>query len=161
MQKHFHKIIATGLGTGYAPIAPGTVGAALACLIVWLVYTFFPALFDGSTTHQLYAIAIIIATFFIGVWSSDFMENELGKDPSVVVIDEIIGVWISLLFVPFSWQILLAAFVLFRFFDILKPLGIRQLDQKMPGGWGIMMDDVLAGVYANLILQGILWMEWL
>ena len=80
------------------------------------------------------------------------MESEWGKDPKQTVIDEMIGLSIAVLGLPLSWPYLLGAFILFRFFDIAKPLGIRQLEEA-PKGWGVMLDDVLAGVYANICLQ--------
>ncbi|SDG58272.1 phosphatidylglycerophosphatase A [Pedobacter terrae] len=88
----------------------------------------------------------------IGVMSADRVEEIWGKDHNRVVIDEVAGMCITLLFVPLKWQYTLIGLVLFRFFDILKPFGIRKLEE-LPGGWGVMADDVLAGIYANVILQ--------
>ena len=153
MKNQLYRLLATGLGTGYAPIAPGTVGRILACLIVWLLYIILPGFFVGNIFHCFIALAIVCIFLILGVWSSDFMESQVGKDPSIVVIDEMVGVWISLLFMPFSIQNLVLALVLFRFFDIAKPLGIRRVEYRFTGGWGIMLDDVLAGVYTNLVLQ--------
>jgi phosphatidylglycerophosphatase A len=95
---------------------------------------------------------LILIFLWIGVKGSNLVEAEWGDDPKQTVIDEMIGVWIAILGMPLTWPWLLGGFVLFRFFDIAKPLGIRQLE-AIKGGWGIMLDDVLAGVYANLVLQ--------
>ena len=89
---------------------------------------------------------------FIGVYSIKVVHRTWKHDASEIVIDEIVGVWIAVFALPFQWQFYLAAFVLFRLFDIYKPLFIRKID-KMDGNWSVMIDDVLAGVYANLILQ--------
>jgi phosphatidylglycerophosphatase A len=88
----------------------------------------------------------------VGVWVSMEVEKDWGKDSSRVVIDEAAGMCISLLFVPVSLAYMITALLLFRFFDILKPLYIRKAE-SLPGGWGVMTDDVLAGVYTNIVLQ--------
>lgn len=88
----------------------------------------------------------------IGIWCAGMVEEAWGKDSSKVVIDEAAGMSLSLLFVPVELKYAIAAFVLFRFFDIAKPLYIRRLE-KLPRGWGVMADDLLAGVYSNIIIQ--------
>ena len=89
----------------------------------------------------------------LGVWSSSVSERSWGEDPSRVVMDETVGEWIALLAVPASghWGYVLAAFVLFRFFDIVKPLGVRSME-KLKGGYGIMADDILSGIYAAIVI---------
>jgi len=142
----FWKIIATGFGSGFAPKAPGTAGALLACLMLWGLELVWPGRFTGQ--EGWLGLSLLIGLFFfLGVKSADEMEAVWGHDPSKVVVDEMIGVWIALLFVPFSILNLTIAFVLFRIFDIWKPLGIRQME-KFPGGWGVMLDDALAGIYS-------------
>jgi phosphatidylglycerophosphatase A len=94
------------------------------------------------------------------VWSGNKVEPIWGKDHSRVVIDEVAGLFVSVLFVPATLQYLIAGFILFRFFDIAKPLFIRRLE-ALPGGWGVMADDLLAGVYANIILHAIIWLNLL
>jgi len=84
--------------------------------------------------------------------SADRVEEIWGKDHNRVVIDEVAGMCITLLLIPLKWQYTLIGLILFRFFDILKPFGIRKLEE-LPGGWGVMADDVLAGIYANVLLQ--------
>lgn len=139
-----------GFGAGLLPIAPGTWGAAVAVLLAWPVAVWQP-------TGLPYLLGVLILTFFgVGVVGSNRMEAEWGKDPSQTVIDEMVGMWIALLLLPTHWPYWLAAFFLFRLFDIFKPLGIRRLE-NLPGGWGVMLDDVLAGLYANLLLQAY-WM---
>jgi len=145
-----YKTIATGFGSGYVPIAPGTAGAALGCLLLWIYIHFFGV--ASYWSFQLGFLGMIILTTIIGAIVTNQLEKEWGEDPSKVVIDEIIGVWITLLFIPLTWQNILIGFVLFRFFDIWKPLGIRNLE-AIKNGWGVMLDDVLAGIYANIILQ--------
>ena len=145
-----YKTIATGFGSGYAPIAPGTAGAALGCLLLWGFIHFF-----GEAAYwpfQIGFLLVIIITTIIGAIATREVEKEWGEDPSRVVIDEIIGVWITLLFIPLTWQHIIIGFILFRIFDIWKPLGIRRLE-AIGNGWGVMLDDVLAGIYANIMLQ--------
>ncbi len=136
------RIIATGLFTGYFPIAPGTAGSALSLAIFFI----------SGIGNTYYFIPLIILIFFIGVITSSVLEKSFGNDPSVVVIDEFVGMWISLLFLPSNLIIMISAFVLFRIFDIVKPFPCRKAE-KLKLGWGIMLDDVIAGIYANLVLQ--------
>jgi len=145
-----YKTIATGFGSGYVPIAPGTAGAAVGCLGLWL-YIYFIGI-ENYWYFQIGFLLITILTTILGAIATREVEKEWGEDPSKVVIDEIIGVWISLLFLPLTWQNILLGFILFRFFDITKPFGIRRLE-AIKNGWGVMLDDVLAGIYANFCLQ--------
>ncbi|MFK7908806.1 MAG: phosphatidylglycerophosphatase A [Chitinophagales bacterium] len=147
-----YTFFATGFYSGYAPKAPGTAGSLLAAVLLGLAAYFVP---QWVNTYSL--IAVILLFFIIGVIAADQLEETLGKDPGCIVIDEFVGMWITLLFLPINWFTLLIGFVLFRFFDILKPLFIGTIDQKVKGGWGVMLDDVLAGVYANICLQVIVW----
>ncbi|GHV71681.1 phosphatidylglycerophosphatase A [Bacteroidia bacterium] len=149
----FHKIIATGFGSGYCPIAPGTAGAILATIIWWGLSLFFPAQPLLPTTGLL-----IIVFTILGIWSSGVMETIWGEDPSRVVVDEMVGVWIPLLLVS-DGNIYygLAALALFRLFDIFKPLGIRKME-NFKGGIGIMLDDILAGIYSLITLYGLRWL---
>lgn len=138
---------------GFAPIAPGTVGSAAALLL------FFPLRGTGSTAVELAAAGVL---FFGGVWSAGLTEQHLGvEDPGPVVVDEVVGMLVSLLWVPATWPAVLAAFVAFRAFDVVKPWPANRLE-RLHGGWGIMADDVGAGVYANLTMQILLWWrpEW-
>ncbi|CAN5312302.1 phosphatidylglycerophosphatase A [soil metagenome] len=147
----FHKLIATSLGIGYIGKGAGTV-AAVACCICW----YFA--WAGGFPPLLLSLIITAAITAVGVWSSAIVETVWGKDPSRVVIDEVSGMCISLLFLPVSVKYLLCALILFRFFDIVKPLFIRKME-LLPGGWGIMADDVLAGIYTNIILSAVVWFK--
>ena len=140
----FFKLIATSLGIGYIGKGAGTV-AAVACCICW----YFA--WTGGHPPVIAAVIITVAITFIGVWAGNKVEPLWGKDHQRVVIDEVAGMCVSLLFLPVSVKYVLCALVLFRFFDIVKPLFIRKLE-SLPRGWGIMMDDVLAGIYTNIIL---------
>lgn len=141
----FHKLISTCLGIGYIGKGAGTVAAIATCLVWYLAWAGgFPPLYPSLT--------ITLAITVIGIWSSDIVEKIWGEDPAKVVIDEAAGMCISLLFLPVNWKYVIAALILFRVFDIGKPLYIRKME-KFSGGWGIMLDDVLAGVYANILLQ--------
>jgi phosphatidylglycerophosphatase A len=148
---YIHKIIATSFGLGYIPWAPGTFGALLGALLVWIIHT----LTSDVLTTTLIIIGLSIITYIIGVWSTKKLSTEWGDDPSKVVMDETCGMLITMIAVDFSWMSLTLGFILFRFFDILKPLGIRKLD-NMKGAHYVMLDDVLAGIYANVVLQLIL-----
>jgi len=145
MMEKVHRLISTCLGIGYTPKGGGTI-AAIACCIVW---------YFARTGGSEFAFGPVLATgviFAVGVWSSNKVEDKWGKDSSKVVIDEVAGMCLTLLFVPVRWQYIVCGLVLFRFFDIAKPLGIRKMEE-LKGGWGVMMDDMLAGLYANIILQ--------
>ena len=156
MKTRIHKIIATAGGAGYFPVAPGTAGAVVGVLIFWLMHQIYFSVYADPQVFLLLFIGMILLFLYLGVIATDHLEKEWGKDPSKVVMDEVIGVWIALLFVPVTWMNLLLAFALFRLFDIWKPLFIRKLE-AIKGGWGVMLDDVLAGVYANIVLQVILY----
>ena len=138
-------LISTCLGLGYAPKGGGTL-AAIACCIAWYITWAY---------HNVYGYGPLGLTILLtaaGIWSSGKMERKWGKDNYRIVIDEVAGMCCTLLFIPVRWPYLLIGLILFRFFDIAKPLYIRRLE-GWKGGWGVMMDDVLAGVYSNLILQ--------
>ncbi len=149
--KSFYKFMASGFGVGWLPVAPGTWGAAEAILLLvpFMWFNIPPSVFT------LFLSLLIILFTWIGVKSVDYLQKEWGEDPKQVVIDEMIGVWIAILGLPLTSFNLIAGFILFRFFDIAKPLGVRQLE-SIEGGWGVMLDDVLAGVYANVVLQMII-----
>jgi len=136
------KLFASALFSGYSPVASGTVGSAVA-----LAFYFIP----GFESLVFIAPSIFIV-FVFGMHASVRMEQRYGHDPAEVTIDEVVGMWISLFLLPKKIFIALTAFILFRFFDIIKPFPAHKFD-TMHGGFGIMMDDVVAGIYANIILQ--------
>jgi phosphatidylglycerophosphatase A len=138
-------LFGSALFSGYVPFASGTVGSA-----VGLAVYFIPG-FEQPT----WIIPVTAATLFFGIIASARMEKTLGHDPAQVTIDEVVGMWISLLLVPKSLPVALVAFVLFRIFDVVKPPPARIFD-RLRGGAGIMLDDVVAGIYANVILRVLL-----
>lgn len=134
-------LIATVFGAGYSPIAPGTAGSAVTVLILWLV----PFSRGGLV---LFLVAVVV----IGTWAADVAERRLGgKDPGAIVIDEVAGMTLSVVAFPLTPGVLLAGFVLFRIFDVVKPPPARE-SQRFRGGVGVMIDDVIAGLYALAIL---------
>lgn len=145
---NIHKAIATVMGLGYAPIAPGTFGTLGAVFFYYFLTLIYPA------SIPVTLLGVLSLLFLgVGIWSTDKVIPLWGDDPSRVVMDEFVGYLITMLFVPIAWKYILLGFVLFRFFDILKPLGIRYLDKNVKAGLGVMIDDVLAGVYACLTLH--------
>jgi phosphatidylglycerophosphatase A len=139
-------LIATWFGCGYAPVAPGTAGS-LAALIIAIALYYFGGFGRGTL---LVLTAILLAP---GVWSAGVVAKETNiTDPHIVVVDEVIGQWITLAgTATFNWKSWLAAFVLFRLLDVWKPTPARQLE-SLPGGWGIVADDVMAGLYGALAI---------
>lgn len=136
------QLIGTGFFTGYFPIAPGTAGSLLCIAILWLL----------PPVNWLWLSAAALALFLIGVSVSGILARSWGPDPGKVNIDEVTGMIVSLIAVPKIWLIWLAAFLLFRFFDIIKPPPAKRLE-FLPGGWGIMLDDIAAAMYANVCCQ--------
>lgn len=147
------RVVYSALYTGYAPVAPGTAGSAFAAALLLL-----PGRIPGlpAWDRPEWAAAIVLL-FLVGVWASRFAEARYGKDPGVVVIDEVAGMAVSLFLIPNGVAVVTAAFFLFRFFDIVKPWPVRAAEEGT-GVWGIMLDDVLAGVYANLALRLVLFL---
>lgn len=145
------KLLATSFGVGFLPVAPGTWGAILA-IILWLPLY----LWAGVTTTFVVTLIATITYCILGMWASTVSERYWGKDPVIACADETVGQWLSLLPVtPFCpwWEILLSL-ALFRFFDIYKPLGIRSME-RFKGGFGMMADDLLAGIYSAVILVAV------
>ena len=140
----FFLLIATGFGVGYSPVAPGTLGTLVAIPVYY---------FLSDIPSPLYEITLI-SFFFLSVWISENAETFFGKkDDPRIVIDEVMGFLITMLWVPKTTGFIMIGFFLFRFFDILKPFPIRRLERRLKGGWGVVLDDVMAGVYANIILH--------
>jgi phosphatidylglycerophosphatase A len=139
-------LIATGLGSGYSPLAPGTAGSVVGLALYW-------PLQRASEPLQL---SILVVVFLVGVAAASHVARRVGQeDPGLVVVDEVVGMWVSLLFLPLTAVTATFGFVLFRIMDIVKPWPARQLE-SLPGGWGIMADDLMAGIYANLLLRVVL-----
>ena len=145
LYRAFVKTVSTFFFVGYLPLIPGTFGS-LAGLVVYYAVRNNPGLFMGVITGAL----------FLGWWAADEMEKLLKKkDAGCIVIDEVCGILISLLFIPYSPKFVFLAFFLFRVLDTLKPYPAGP-SQKLKGGIGVMIDDVIAGIYTNIILQ-LLW----
>ena len=143
MHAGFIRIAATGLGSGLSPLAPGTAGT----LVGVLVYLVFSRL-----VWPVYLISAVTFAFFAVYVSQEAERIYHEKDPGRIVIDEIAGFQVTMfLIAPTFWSIV-AGFILFRIFDIIKPFPIRLCERRFPGGYGVVGDDIAAGVYANIIL---------
>ena len=142
------KFLGSCAGLGYIPFAPGTVTSLAAVTL----FVLFPSLLRVDV-----AVPAIAVVFAAGFWASSVMEGIYGHDPSQVTIDEFAGQWVALLLLPEGWFTAALGFGAFRFFDILKPEPVNSA-QKLPGGWGVMTDDLLAGIYANLSVRIVLWL---
>jgi phosphatidylglycerophosphatase A len=141
-------ILATFGYVGHCPIAPGTAGSAAALLLYALLRWIGSPVLD---------VAVIAALFAAGCWAGSVAESHYGRtDPGHVVLDEVIGMLVTLLFVPVTWVGVGVGFLLFRAFDIVKPFPARQCE-RLHGGFGIMADDAVAGVYGNLALRLVIW----
>ena len=146
--------IATVGYCGYFPIAPGTVGSAAGLLFYLLVWWAQSPLFEA---------ALIVALLAVGIWAGTTSERYFGGiDPGPIVLDEVVGMLITLAFIPVGIAGALIGFFLFRLFDVLKPFPAGRLE-KLHGGMGVMADDAMAAIYANIALRLVLWIrpEWL
>jgi len=138
----FHKLIASVFYIGYIPVAPGSMGSLAALGLYFFI----------KKSPMAMAIAIGVC-LVLGLLTAGRAERLFGgKDASEIIIDEFTGMLVSLFLLPVTMSYIVSAFLLFRFFDIVKPTPINRLE-KLSGGWGVMLDDLMAGVYANLILQ--------
>lgn len=150
LARHVPLALATFFGAGYSPIAPGTAGSLAAIPLLVLLRVAAPAWIEG---------AIIVVLFALGVWSASATERLLGcEDPGPVVIDEVVGMLVTMIGLPLTWPAVVAAFLAFRIMDIVKPYPAGRLE-RLGGGWGIMADDVAAGVYACLGVHGLIWLQ--
>lgn len=145
------ETVATGLGSGKWPfVAPATVGTFAALVAYWLLDL---ALLNGEGNSVEFFV-LIAAVTVAGIWATDYIDTADDHDPKRGVIDEWAGVWVTVLFLPVTWPWMIAGFFVFRALDILKPLGVRRVE-AWPGGWGIMFDDIGAGIIGALILNAI------
>ena len=140
--KKIAEVIATAFYVGYAPVVPATFGAALGAVVFWFLMP------RSIATQSLVTVAVI----FLAIVTSGKAEEKYGTDGRRIVIDEVAGMFVSLCFLPRSLPVFLAAFVVFRVFDILKPFPANRL-QRLPGGWGVVADDVFAGIYTNVLMR--------
>lgn len=143
------RLLALGFGAGCIRTAPGTWGTLVAVPICWLLQ---PLPLVGY-------LAVAAAAFALGVWACEHTTRVLGMhDHPAIVWDEVVGYLVTMTAAPPGWRWLLIGFVLFRLFDILKPWPIRAADRWVRGGFGVMFDDLLAGIFAWLVLQGLVWL---
>lgn len=140
------KILSTCFGIGFFPVAPGTFTSVVAVLC----YFFLPALHN-----PLLLFSLVLLCSGVGIWAGGVMEEQYGNDPSIVTIDELAGQWLALVALPEGALPLLLSLAFFRLFDIAKPGPVDAL-QRLSGGWGIMLDDLLAGLFANLSVRALL-----
>jgi phosphatidylglycerophosphatase A len=143
--KRVIEALATGLYLGKIPFAPGTWGTLLGIPVVWLLSQM------GSDIAYMVGVGVLIVVS--SVIAEIYERQTGGHDPGEVVIDEIVGYAVAMTMLPQTWQYYLAAFVVFRIFDIWKPGLIRRVDQRVEGGLGTILDDVVAGLVANVVLQ--------
>jgi phosphatidylglycerophosphatase A len=142
------SLIATGGYVGYIPLAPGTFGSVEGLLLGWLV------LAPIAQRSPLIAVALFVVLFVAGCWIAGRAERIFARhDSSRIVIDEILGMAAAMFLLPARWPWMLGAFGLFRLFDIMKPYPASLIDRELHGGVGVMLDDLAAAIYANLILQ--------
>tara|TARA_Y100001970_G_scaffold93702_2_gene118144 strand:+ start:15443 stop:15907 length:465 start_codon:yes stop_codon:yes gene_type:complete len=143
----FAFIFATGFYTGLWPFkGPATFASLVSVLIFFFL--------DTILLDELYLLVVIIIFIILGTWSSNRTATDNDKDPSKVVIDEWVGMWITLLFLPNSLVWFIVGFLVFRYLDIFKPFGIKKIE-RIPGGLGIMMDDIAAGIFGCIVLNSI------
>lgn len=141
-------LIAVGFGSGLPSIAPGTFGTLAAVPLYYLL---------SFLSLESY-VALLVISSLLGFWVCHVTSRDMGvHDHKAIVWDEFVGYWITMVTVPFSWQWAAVGFLLFRFFDILKPWPISWLDKKIHGGFGIMIDDIVAGLFAAVILQALIY----
>ncbi|MFN8945867.1 MAG: phosphatidylglycerophosphatase A [Pseudobdellovibrionaceae bacterium] len=144
MRKAMH-LIATFFYAGHSKYAPGTVGTLAALPLVWAILYWGP-FWQMVVTVLMIPLAIVASQ----VYETDFQD---GHDSSKIVIDEVVGFLVTMVWMPLTWQAFLVGFVLFRLLDIFKPFPISYLDKNVPGGAGVVVDDLLAGLIANVVMQ--------
>ncbi len=145
--KNISVYFSTLFGIGYFPKIPGTIGTLFAAIV-------FFALPDNwlSGNGLFYFLPIFLIFIFLSILLTSQAEKKLGKDDPKIILDEFVGYFIAMILLPKTMVFMFSAFVIFRIFDILKPEPVNVL-QKLPQGWGIVLDDVMAGIYTNIILQ--------
>ncbi len=143
MKRWLVQVIATFFGLGYSPFAPGTAGTLGAIVLFYLLSCFSPLVY----------VLFFLGFTILSIWASGEAEGIFGKtDPGQVVIDEVCGYLVTMFLIPTTPRNIILGFFLFRFFDIIKPPPARRAE-RLPGGFGIVIDDVIAGIYSNIILQ--------
>jgi len=136
-------VIASGGGAGYSPVAPGTAGSLVAAIALWFI-----------PFTRLWFLAVLAVITLLGIWAAHRVEAVTGRtDPGLIVIDEVAGMMVSVMFLPRTLAVFGSAFLLFRVFDIWKPFPARE-SQALRGGFGVMVDDLIAGAYTLVLLMG-------
>ena len=144
----FGVFIATGGYAGYVPVAPGTAGSLVGLGVYALVR------WSGGWGLEVLVVSMIVV---VGVWSASVGERHFGReDPGYIVIDEVAGMLATLLWLPVTWLGALVGFLAFRVFDIFKPFPARSAE-RLPRGWGVMADDLVAAVYGHLVVRLLMW----
>lgn len=147
LKRRLAFLFATGFGSGYSPFAPGTAGSAVGLVFVWGMSTL-------SLAGQIAAVAVVTV---LSIIAADVVAKSTGlKDPGLIVADEIAGMMVTMVAIPLTMTSLILGFVLFRVMDVVKPPPARRFE-NFKGGVGIVADDLMAGVYAHLVLRGLLW----
>ncbi len=148
MNRPIITFLATGAYTGYSPVMPGTVGTLWGVLIAYLISG------AGPRIQALFIIAVFAASIYLAGEASRVFGK---KDPSEITCDEVSGVLLAFFLIPFTAFNAILVFLLFRFFDILKPYPVGLIDSRVGGGLGVVLDDIAAGIYANISAQIVLW----
>jgi phosphatidylglycerophosphatase A len=148
--------VATGAYSGYSPLAPGTAGSLVCAVLAWFL---LPQVTFGSSPLAILVMSVSLAAFLAGsIWAADRAERFYGKDASRIVVDEFAGYLVAVAFLPHRPLVFIAAFFLFRVLDVLKPFPARRLE-SVPGGPGVVLDDLVAGLYANVLIRIMLLVE--
>ncbi len=148
MAKYVARVLSTLFFVGYFPIAPGTLASFVALGMAWFLLP------EGLAVN----LAVCAAIILLSLWASSQAEKVFGEDDHKIVIDEVAGMLVSILMLPKSINLYLAAFFLFRFFDVVKPPPVRNLE-NLKSGWGVTSDDLMAGIYANVTLRFLLYLK--
>jgi phosphatidylglycerophosphatase A len=148
MSRRLNRVVATVGGLGYLPFAPGTWASAFAAVVWYFI--------SSGPKNYFIEVSLLIISIVAGIYSSNKILEAHEKDPSHIVIDELAGMWTTLLMIPAGFMNFAAGFILFRFFDIVKPFGIKRME-NYENGYGIMLDDLLAGIYGNILLRVIIY----
>lgn len=140
------RVLATWFYCGYSPVGPGTAGSLAAVAVAWVLNRY-----EGVPAYAFALLALVLAG--PGIWAAGVTAQQEGReDPGIVVVDEVVGQWITIAgATSLHWRSWILAFALFRIFDIWKPFPIRKLE-RLPGGWGIVLDDALAGIYGAIVM---------
>lgn len=144
LKEKFIKLLATGFGSGYVPLAPGTAGTLVGILL------YLPLVALPWPAYLLFLLLCTAAAVYLAQVAEVIFRK---KDHSCIVVDEMVGLLWTMFYVPTTIPAVIIGFILFRFFDIVKPFPVRLLQDRLPGGYGVVGDDVMAGIYSNLVLQ--------